>query len=353
MKHRSLECTLTSSARLLAANFLQSHRRRLRLAAPSRRCTPSGRGPAEPSGLPQPARAQSRRTLPAKAKRVIFLFMAGGPSHLDTFDWKPELAKAGPAAARASTWRRCFKFQPSGQERPADLRASSRTWPSTPTSSACSTACRPADAGHQQATVALHTGSENFVRPSLGAWVVYGLGTRRRGPARLRHDQSHRRLGGAQNYGSAFLPATFQGTRLGGGQRRRAEHRQPRTWPPATSGGSSISSSGPTAGCSRAIPARSGAGGPDRVVRAGVQDADLGARDARPGTRAAADPRALRPRRSDHRSSFGTQCLMARRLAEKGVRFIQLTSHGWDHHNNLREAHRPDAPRRSTSRSPG
>jgi len=71
--------------------------------------------------------------------------------------------------------------------------------------------------GHQQAVVALHTGSETFVRPSVGAWVTYGLGTEADDlPGFITIDPMSD-LGGAGNYGSAFLPATFQGTRLSSG----------------------------------------------------------------------------------------------------------------------------------------
>ena len=151
---------------------------------------------------------------PARAKRVIFMFMNGGPSHLESFDWKPELAKAGGRYLAPQ-----FKFNQHGQsglfiseafpnlaQHADDLCLLNSVTTKNP--------------GHQQAVIALHTGTENFVRPSVGAWVAYGLGTEAKDlPAFVTIDPIGDQ-GGASNYGSAFLPATFQGTRLsssGGG----------------------------------------------------------------------------------------------------------------------------------------
>ncbi len=151
-----------------------------------------------------------------RAKRVIFLYMAGGPSHLDTFDWKPELAKAG-RGGKSQYLAPVFKFRPSGKSG----LSISEVFPHL--SEWADELCllngmRTGNPGHQQATVALHTGSENFVRPSLGAWVTYGLGTMAEDlPGFITVDPLND-LGGAMNYGSAFLPATYQGTRLGAGQ---------------------------------------------------------------------------------------------------------------------------------------
>src|SRR5204863_8908269 len=72
--------------------------------------------------------------------------------------------------------------------------------------------------GHHQAVVALHTGSENFVRPSMGAWITYGLGCESQELPGFVTIDPVRDVGGAMNYGSSFLPATYQGTRLGAGR---------------------------------------------------------------------------------------------------------------------------------------
>ena len=152
----------------------------------------------------------------AKAKRVIFMFMAGGPSHLDTFDWKPQLAKVG-RGGKSQLLAPLFDFKPAGK---SGLMISD-AFPhlAEQADQLCLlNGITTGNPGHQQATVALHTGSENFVRPSVGAWITYGLGTVAQDlPGFVTIDPIND-LGGAANYGSAFLPATFQGTRLGGGR---------------------------------------------------------------------------------------------------------------------------------------
>ena len=108
---------------------------------------------------------------PARAKRVIFLFMNGGPSHLESFDYKPELAKAGGRYLAPQ-----FEFRQHGK---------SGLWISDAFPNLAKHAddlclinsAQTKNPGHQQAIVALHTGNETFVRPSVGAWVTYGLGT--------------------------------------------------------------------------------------------------------------------------------------------------------------------------------
>ena len=111
----------------------------------------------------------------ARAKRVIFMFMQGGPSHLDTFDYKPELAKA-EANKVQKYMGSVFEFKPRGKS-------------GIMISEAFPELAKHADElcllngmqtrtnAHRMATVALHIGSGTFVRPSMGAWIVYGLGT--------------------------------------------------------------------------------------------------------------------------------------------------------------------------------
>ncbi len=155
---------------------------------------------------------------PARAKRVIFLFMQGGPSHLDTFDWKPELKAAGGKTSEGAGGRGGkllapqFKFKPRGDSgiMISDL------FPEL--SQHADDLCllngmHTSNAAHPQATIALHTGSVNFVRPSIGAWVTYGLGSENQDlPGFITINPVGQ--GGAQNYGSSFLPASYQGTRV-------------------------------------------------------------------------------------------------------------------------------------------
>ncbi|MCS6849843.1 MAG: DUF1501 domain-containing protein [Gemmataceae bacterium] len=267
---------------------------------------------------------------PARAKRAIFLFMSGGPSHLDTFDWKPALAKAGGRLLPPQ-----FAFKPAGQS--GLMIAEVFPHLARHADKLCllhgMTTNNP---GHQQAVVALHTGSETFVRPSMGAWIVYGLGTLAEDLPGFVTIDPISDLGGAQNYGSAFLPATFQGTRLSSGgrgvpniaarhlsaadQRRqidfiqRANRRLLASDPGHSELEGLIESYELASKMQTSIP----------------QTLDL-----------SQEPKRIRDLYGldDSRTQqFGTQCLMARRLAEKGVRFIQLTSTGWDHHNQIRRA---------------
>ncbi len=269
----------------------------------------------------------------ARAKRVIFLFMQGGPSHLDTFDWKPELArtgKGGPHQPLGSV----IPFQPRGK---SGLMISD-VFPKL--SEHADELCllngmQTNTNSHVQATIAVHTGSENFVRPSMGAWITYGLGTLAEDlPGFVTIDPTHDQ-GGAMNYGSAFLPAAYQGSRLNasgagvpnvanrtllaGDQRRQLDFIQR---------------------LNRGLLAKQ-PGQPE--IEGVIESFELAHRmqTSIPGVIDASDEPAsiqqlygIGDRTSDR---FGAQCLLARRLAEKGVRFIQLTHTGWDHHNNLRQ----------------
>jgi hypothetical protein len=189
--------------------------------------------------------------------------------------------------------------------------------------------------GHHQAVVTLHTGSENFVRPSMGAWVVYGLGTLAEDLPGFVTINPISDLGGAMNYGSAFLPATYQGTRMGAGQgsvpnlvnRRLTDDDQRRQLDFVEQANRRLLQRDP--------------GHPElggliesyelayKMQTSVPETLDLGREPEHIRKLYGLDEQAT--------AAFGTQCLMARRLVEKGVRFIQLTSSGWDHHNNVRD----------------
>ncbi len=282
---------------------------------------------------------------PAKAKRVIFLFMQGGPSHLDTFDWKPDLAKNGgksteaPAGSKGAKGGALlapqFKFTPQGQS-------------GLPISELFPELSRHADdlcllngmntsnAAHPQASIALHTGSINFVRPSMGSWVNYGLGTDNQDLPGFVTINPVNGVGGAQNYGSSFLPASFQGTRVD----------------LATGGIPDIKNRHLSEGRQRAqidliqemnrdlLDKYSGNPELDGVI----QSYELAFR-MQTSVPAVLDPSGEKPGTNERygideaaTKDFGTQCLMARRLAEAGVRFIQISRNGWDQHNNLKSA---------------
>ena len=161
----------------------------------------------------------------ARAKRVIFLFMKGGPSHLDTFDPKPLLTRddgkpvpfAKPRvqfAATSNLLKSPWEFKQHGQS-------------GIPVSSLFPHVARHVDdlclihsmhgtnPAHGGAVLKVHTGSDNFIRPSIGSWVSYGLGTENANlPAfvTICPTLAH---GGINHWSSAFLPAVYQGTPLG------------------------------------------------------------------------------------------------------------------------------------------
>jgi len=151
-----------------------------------------------------------------KAKRVIFLFMDGGPSQMDTFDPKPELAKQHGKKWRKSTlFKSYWDFAQYGQ---GGLWVS-EIFPEIARRHAddlCVLKSMHGDtASHPFAVPFFHTGNFQFTRPSMGAWILYGLGTENQNLPGFITINPSQTLGGAQNYGSAFLPACYQGTRIG------------------------------------------------------------------------------------------------------------------------------------------
>jgi hypothetical protein len=269
----------------------------------------------------------------AKAKRVIFLFMQGGPSHIDTFDWKPELAKIVPRGHH-QPFGPVFPYQPRGKSGLMISDAFPQLAAAHADELCLLNGMKTSTASHAQATVALHTGAENFVRPSMGAWVVYGLGSAAEDlPGFVTLDPVHDQ-GGAMNYGSAFLPASFQGTPLGGASRGV----------PNLDGRLSDATQRKQLEFIQGLNRRTLAADPGHPELEGViQSYELAYKmqtsipsvlSVDGESAATQELYGLNDRATER---FGRQCLLARRLAEKGVRFIQITHTGWDHHNHLRE----------------
>jgi len=269
----------------------------------------------------------------AKAKRVIFLYMQGGPSHLDTFDWKPEIADKPGGGSGALLGSR-FKFNPCGKSGIMISEAFPEL--SKHADELCLlNGCHTKTPSHQQATVMLHTGNDMFVRPSMGAWSVYGLGTEAQDlPGYITIDPPHDQ-GGAMNYGSAFLPATFQGTRISGGQRGLPNLE------PYLSANDQRTQVDFVQKLNRRLLQKHDPANPE--LEGVIQSMELACQmqtsvpdvlDLSKESSATQDLYGISDRTTER---FGTQCLTARRLAVKGVRFIQITHNGWDHHNNLRQ----------------
>jgi hypothetical protein len=293
---------------------------------------------------------------PARAKRVIFLFMHGGPSQVDTFDPKPELDKrdgqqlpfepAKGATVSKKLMKSLWKFNRYGES-------------GIPVSDLFPEVARHADdlcvvnsmhtegQSHGQAVLKLHTGDIALTRPSVGSWVTYGLGTENQNLPGFVTVCPTRGHGGAQLYGNAFLPAAFQGTAIGAAgvpassatiknvhnpevpaelQRRQLDFMQQ---------------------LNKEYAARAGA---DDRLEATAASYELAFRmqaavpkvtDIRSETKDTLKLYGIGEKPTDE---FGRQCLMARRFAEAGVRYIQVThnSFKWDQHGNIKQ-HEPNA----------
>lgn len=270
----------------------------------------------------------------ARAKRVIFLFMEGGPSQLDSFDWRPELARVG-GDARSRYLAPVFPFRPRGE---SGLMVSD-AYPALAEHAdelCLLNGMQTNNPGHHQAVVALHTGNENFVRPSVGSWVTYGLGSEAESLPGFVTINPIVDKGGAANYGSAFLPATFQGTRLSSASRGVPNIRNRRL--------STADQRKQLDFVQQANQRLQQRTPPNPEVEGLIESAELAFRMQTSVPEALDlrdEPQTIRKLYGldDSRTaSFGTQCLMSRRLAERGVRFIQLTSPGWDHHSRMRES---------------
>ena len=288
---------------------------------------------------------QRKPHFPAAAKRVIFLCMRGGPSHVDTFDYKPELAKFDGKAPGASATG--LNIQKGRKLKKSPWKFEQHGESGLPISSLFPHLARHADdlcllngsytdiPNHPQALVQLHTGSFQFVRPSVGAWVLYGLGTDNQDLPGFITIKPPARLGGAQNYGSGFLPAVYQGTPI----------RDIRSASPIANVQNSSTSrvlQRKQLDLLQAMNRDAAEGNPLNTELEGVIESyELGYRmqaavpevlDLATESESTLTSYGIGNPKSDE---FGRQCLMARRFAEAGVRFIELTHEGWDQHNNL------------------
>ena len=299
---------------------------------------------AQASAEESPLAAKSPH-FPAKAKRVIFMFMQGAPSHVDTFDYKPKLAqfngKDDPIAKGKGRklLQSPFKFTPAGQS-------------GMPISEIFPNLAKQADhlcvvnsmatdiPNHPQAAVQLHTGNFQFVRPSMGAWALYGLGTTNQELPGFITINPVANVGGAQNYGSAFLPASFQGTKLGGDRERITSAKLANINNPKMEAEAQRLQLDLLRSLNRERLAADKVNNPLEGV---IESYELAFRmqGAVPQVMDFSDESAatLAAYGVDEQptDNFARQCLLARRFAEAGVRFMEISFPGWDQHNNLKE----------------
>lgn len=297
---------------------------------------------------------------PATAKRVVFLFMHGGVSHVDSFDPKPKLAEmngqplpfpkpafefAPTGNLLASPWK-FKKYGESGIE-VSDL---------FPHIGGCIddiAVIRSLNGGdlvsHGPALLNINTGSGVFARPSLGAWTLYGLGSENQslpGFVSLSPSLYH---GGTQNYGAAFLPASFQGTRLGDGSTNFKDAKLSSLTP----GNSADLQRLQLEMLRRRNDRHMQSVGADSALEARTQSFEMAFRMQAEApevidlARESAATHAAYGIGVEPTDEFGRQCLLARRCLEAGVRFVQVNfsypRNYWDAHGDLRNNHTSNA----------
>ncbi len=297
---------------------------------------------------------------PARAKRVIFLFMTGGPSQVDTFDPKPLLTRdhgkpfpgQKPRVQFAETGtllRSPWTFKKYGQ---SGIEVSELF----PHVAGCVDdlcfihSMHGTNPAHGGALLKLHTGNESLVRPSMGSWVSYGLGTENRDlPAFITicPTLAH---GGVNNWGAAFLPAAYQGVPIGNASvpadKAKIRYIQNAGLP----AGAQRKQLDLLAEMNRDHLARTG---PDLALEGRIDSFELAFRmqrsipEVEDFSRETAAVKSLYGLDEPVTSNFGRQCLLARRFAERGVRFVQVTHSDsmvqWDQHGDLKKGHAKNA----------
>ncbi len=276
---------------------------------------------------------------PAKAKRVIFLCMRGGPSHVDTFDYKPKLtADTGKPGRRPGTTLLGSKWKFS-QHGKGGLWLS-ELYPNLAKQAddLCLVRSMQTDLpAHPQALLKLHTGSSQFVRPSLGAWSLYGLGSLNENLPGYVTLTPPSGFGGAQNYGSAFLPAMYQATRIGSDNRPIAGA-EVRNLTTELSPNAQRAELDFVQALNREKLARDHT---NPAVEGVIESYELAFKmqsqmphvlDISKETEATKKLYGIGNPSTD---DFGRKCLLARRMVESGVRFVEVTHGNWDHHFNL------------------
>jgi hypothetical protein len=310
--------------------------------------------------------------LAPKAKRVIFLFMQGGVSHVDSFDYKPaliandrkamtfdddrRLANTGKADSSQRVMKPLWDFSQHGQ----CGRWASTLFPeiNKHVDDLCFIhSMHTEGVAHGPATLFLHCGATNFIRPSMGSWVLYGLGSENENLPGFVSIAPSAGNGGPRNYGSAFLPAIYQGTAIGhaGGPSSDLAIRN------LVNADASPAAQRRQFDLLRQMNAEQLRLEPgDKELEAVVNSYELAGRmenrapDALDLAGESPETLAMYGINTKPTDTFGRQCLMARRLCEKGVRYIQVTygdgsaNPAWDQHSNmpkhLDHAHAVDKP---------
>lgn len=285
-----------------------------------------------------------------RAKSVIFLYMTGGVSHVDTFDHKPKLAADHGKSITVDNWQGKlgkftrflkgpgWKFAPGGTcgTQVSDLFPNVRTV----VDDLCVIRSLESNhTNHYEGTLGMHTGSWSFARPSIGAWVSYGLGTENRNLPSFMVIAPRPPYAGTQTWGCDFLPGCHQGTHIVPGPEPIANvgRRSP------TDELQKLELARILAANKKHLEERPGDAALEARIRAmetafGMQHAAPEAFDLSQETEATLRLYGLARGQTN---GFGWQCLQARRMVERGVRFVELidvgSSGNWDSHGNMQD----------------
>ncbi|VAX40703.1 hypothetical protein-putative related to sulfatases [hydrothermal vent metagenome] len=293
----------------------------------------------------------------ARAKRVIFIFMPGAISHVDAFDYKPTLEKHHGEKLDFKNARKIAETGMTGQETVMKSlwkfrrygecgRQVSDLFPSIAqhVDKLCFVhSMHTNGVAHGPASLFLHTGANNFIRPSVGSWITYGLGTENQNLPGFITISPAFANGGPRNYSNAFLPSHYQGTTLGiqnlsaklakfqytkNAQWSRKTQKEQLNLLQAINKEQSVDASGNDE-LAAVISSYELA---FRMQKHAPQLTDL--------TSESKETHQLYGIGNKITDEFGRQCLMARRMAEAGVRYIQITHDGkatpqWDHHSKM------------------
>jgi hypothetical protein len=276
---------------------------------------------------------------PAKAKRVIFLCMRGGPSHMETFDPKPELTRRHGDPGRhkgtkllGSRW----KFAKHGQSG-IDIVELFPELAKQADKLCVLRGMHTDNENHPQALEQLHTGSFQFVRPSMGAWTVYGLGSENENLPGFISINPLTALGGLRYYSSAFLPASNSATLLGNANMPGAKLEIGNIINPRLDNAAQRAQLDLLQAMNRDLFAQTG----DPRVEGIISSYELAFRmqgdlpHVMDLSSESKETLQLYGADKSPTETFGRQCLLARRFAEAGVRFIEISHQEWDLHGSL------------------
>ncbi|HEY7120529.1 MAG TPA: DUF1501 domain-containing protein [Tepidisphaeraceae bacterium] len=307
----------------------------------------NAQGSTSASPLPRNPLAPKPAHFPAKAKRVIYLFMAGAPSQLDLFDHKPTLVKydGKPVPAEivknqryafiqrnAAIMAPRFKFARHGQSG-AELSEVLPHLASVADDLCIIKSCHTDQFNHSPGQIFLNTGSPQPGRPAMGSWVTYGLGSEAEDlPGFVVLTSAKGTSGGPANWGCGFLPTVYQGVNF----RSKGDPILGVTNPPGVDDRLQRDSLDLIGALNR--KRLDVVGDPEIATRINAYELAYRMQESAPElmdiSKESKETLAMYGAKPGE-ASFANNCLLARRLIERGVRFVNLYHEDWDHHSDV------------------